>query len=360
MTAAALSADTTTGMCWATQETIAATVNRRSKVVQRAFTVARALGMALEVYRGRELGREERLQLHRDSAGAGHPQRGIPSGWQLAVIPPATARRFSTPHPGRFTCWTRFDHLPLWGQFSTTSHLGHTHLCALAGTTEPASRAQPERRRRRVDPAAWSMAAELVRRLPWLAGERTGRLAPCLHRFATATTAWTAVDVIGALSDQATRTGRNFAALDTATIRTRPVVLLAGLLRTLDEIADYPGPAFAPEPPPSAGLPVLVDHDPAHDQVLTDQPCQRCGARRGRRRDLPIPPIVCDSCWHTFTQQDLLEQTTQTCGHPDCDTGWRTTTGGQAYPCPQCPPSTRLPLQDPTIGGTGSDDEPPF
>lgn len=365
MTAAALAADTATGMCWATQETIAATVNRRAKVVQRAFTIARALGMALEVYRGRELGREERLQLHRDSAGAGHPQRGIPSGWQLAVIPPATAAKFSTPHPGRFTYWSRFDHLPLWGQFSTTSHLGHHHLCALTGTTEPASRARPQRKRARVDPAAWSMAAELLRRLPWLAGERTGRLAPCLHRFATATTPWTALDVIDALGDQATRTGRDFTTLNTATIRTRPVVLLAGLLRTLDEITDYPGPAFAPELPTTAGLPVLVEHptsstDTDHDQLLTGQACHQCGARRGRDRALPLTTVVCDACWHTFTHHTQHTLAAQPCGDIGCDTGWRTTPTGDAYPCQECPPSTRLSSRDHAFGWTGTDQDPPF
>ena len=296
MLSAAYEADTITGMCWASYEAIGAPVNRRHKVVQRAFTVARALGLALEVYRGRELGRDERLQLHRDSGGAGHPQRGIPSGWQLAAVPPTTAARFSTPHPGRFTMWSRFDHLPPWGSFSLTSHVGTHHLCTLTGTTEAASRPGPRQKRVQADPRTRLLAAEMARIVPWLAGESPGRMWPCLNRFATASPAWSAADVLGALRDAATREGRDLAQLDTTTIRTRPAILLAGLLRQLDPVQDYPGPAFA------------------GDQVLTDQLCQVCHTRSGRARDLPITPVVCDSCWSAGEQP--------TCTIPDCHDGW--------------------------------------
>ena len=339
MTAAAIEADTSTGMCWAAYETIGAMINRRRKVVQRAFTVARALGLALEVYRGRELGREERLQLHRDSAGAGHPQRGIPSGWQLAAIPPATAARFSTPHPGRFCMWSTFDHLPLWGSFSPTSHVAITYLCTLTGTTEAATRPQPRRRPNRSDPRARALAAGMVRRVSWLAGERPDRLAPCLSRFATAATPWSAPDVVGMLENQAARAGRRFAELDRAEI-SRPWALLAAMLRTIDPISDYPGPAFLAHPHPIAGLPVLIDYHAPQD--LLNASCEICRQRRGRDRGLAWTPIVCDTCWTDaqdhVSVDEIHHAQQQPCGHPDCDRAGTRTVPSGTLPCPDCPP----------------------
>ncbi len=361
MTAAAIRADTASGSCRASYEAIATAIARGTKQVQRAFVVARHFGLALEVYRARELSPLERREMRQQAGTSKNLQAGTTQIWQLAWVPSATAARFSTPCPGRFTMYVSKVHLLPLGRVRGHHDLTFTHLCALKGTTEPASRARPTRKRRRADPRAVSLAADMVRRLPWLAGESLGRLAPALHRFATANTPWNAIDVIGALGDHATRTGRTLSALDTAVIRTRPAGLLAGLLRGLDEVTDYPGPAFIEELPAIAGLPVLVEHNLDQRPVLTDQRCQRCDLRRGRRRDLPLATVVCDACWHNFASRDLLEQVTRACGHPGCDTGWRTTTTGDAYPCPHCPPATRLPPQNPVTGGwVSTDGEPLF
>ncbi|NYJ76470.1 hypothetical protein [Allobranchiibius huperziae] len=119
--------------------------------------------------------------------------------------------------------------------------------------------------------------------------------------------------MLGALRDAATRNGRELAQLDTAMIRTRPAILLAGLLRHLDPVQDYPGLAFD------------------GDQVLTDQLCHVCHTRSGRARDLPITPVVCDRCWAASEEP--------TCTNPDCQDGWIHVVGEHddlvaARPCP--------------------------
>lgn len=318
MTAAAIKADTRTGMCRASYEAIARDIARGTKQVQRAFTVARHFGLALEVYRARELTPLERKALRAAAGGQRPTQTGTTQIWQLAYIPATTAARFSTVTPGRFTMYLPKVHpLPL-GRVSFFSHLTFTHLCSLTGAAETATRPRHRQRRGRADRRAWSVAAQLVRIVPWLAGERPARLAPCLSRFATASPAWEAVDVLAAMRDHATRSGRDLAGLDTAVLRHQPYVVLAGLLRQLDPVQDYPGTAF-------------------EQPDLTTTVCQICGTRSGRTRDLPLAMLVCDECWNHASQAAPAP-----CPVTGCEDGWVTTTDttGHAHPtqtkCPTC------------------------
>ena len=261
MTAAALHADGRTGELRAEQGTVAADCNREAKTVQRSLAIAAEFGIALELYRGRELGRDERMALAAEFGR--HPQRGIPSVWQLAYIPPLISRRFTrlTRHhagrwiiylgPGNITGDTS-DSLglrppsPVGAAFRVT----HLQLPDLHGQRPAASGRRMDAASPRQSPgkacdlrrkaAAGALAAQMVLQLPWLAGEAVSRLTPCLTRFATANVPWTAADVIAALTDQGLRRGHRLLELDPHQIHTRPAIVLAGLLRDLDVDADHP------------------------------------------------------------------------------------------------------------------------
>lgn len=297
MTAAAIAADGSTGMLWASQHVVAAAVNRQDKVVQRALRVAAACCLATEVYRGRELGKEERLTLVEQHGR--HPQRGIPSGWQLAFIPPRTAARFSTASPGRFCSVQPFVHLPPEGGHGLHTHHIWTTLCAENGEqNDAASRRQQPRLGRRHDPGAYSLARQLIRAVPWLAGERPGRLAGALTRFATCSPAWTAPMIVAEIDTAVRRRGHDPARLTADRIRTRPAVVLAAILRDVHEVADH--------------------HHPTHggwaaaEYVDTRPVCDRDD---------------CDHGWLTTT---------------DPDTGWSTTIwpDGAAHKCPARHPAS--------------------
>jgi len=133
--------------------------------------------------------------------------------------------------------------------------------------------------------------------VPWLANERPGRLAPALQRFATA--GWDADGIILQLRTSARRQGRIFDQLTADRIRTRPAVLLAGLLRDLDPDADHPDP------------PDLRSHPP--------------------------------------------------CNRTDCVHGWIDLPDGTAAKCPDCHPSARTGSLPDAITKQGWDpNEPPF
>lgn len=277
MIAAAIEADTITGVCQKTYAHLAASISRESKVMQRAFAVSRALGLALEVYRGRELSKDERMALV-EQYGT-HPQRGIPEGWQLGLIPDRIAARFSTPRPGCWCWFSRFVHLPPLGGVCSHTYLLTSHLSA-TGEKAAASRRQHRRkRRRRIDPAVDRLAAEVAQNVPWCATESRTRLAPALHRFATAIVPWNGVDVADAIRGVAMRQQRDLAALHPAAIE-RPAALLATLLRDLDPEADHPSAPAFPDTHTVDGLScdghgwiTLLDE---HGRATAAAPCPAC------------------------------------------------------------------------------------
>lgn len=261
MTSAAMHADGGTGELRAEKAVVAADCSREAKTVQRSLAIAAEFGIALELYRGRELGRDERMALAAEFGR--HPQRGIPSVWQLAYIPPTISRRFTRltrHHAGRWIIYlgshaaavaTDSPGLrppsPLGAAFRVTNlqllNL-HGHRPAASGRRKDAASPRPSPRKR-ADPrrraATARLAAQVAAGLPWLAGEPLSRLTPALMRFATANTPWTGADVLAALADQALRRGHRLVDLDPHLIQTRPAVVLAGLLRDLDVEADHPG-----------------------------------------------------------------------------------------------------------------------
>lgn len=245
MTTAAIEADTTTGVCHATYVHLGAAISRGEKQIQRAFAVSRALGLALEVYRGRELSKDERMQLV-EQYGT-HPQRGIPQGWQLGLIPDRIAARFSTPRAGQWCWFSRFVHLPPLGGVCSHTYLLTSHLGAASEKAAASRRQHRPKRKRRIDPATARLAAEVAQNVPWCATESRTRLSPPLHRFATASVPWNGVDVADAIRGVGMRQQLDLATLHPAAVE-RPAALLAKLLRELDPVVDHPSaPAFPVE-----------------------------------------------------------------------------------------------------------------
>lgn len=146
----ALDADSRTGrgIC-RSQVVAAAAVNRSAKVVQRARAVNVRLGLMVELYRGRELTKDERLSLVR--AHRTHGQRGLPNVYAMGVCPMRQRQRIGIPRPGEFAQVITFVHLPPKGGRSLHPHLLETVTIAAAAASdeqEPPPAAQPGRRSR--------------------------------------------------------------------------------------------------------------------------------------------------------------------------------------------------------------------
>lgn len=276
--------------CIVRPDTLASVVGVDERTIQRCNAAARQLGLEVVVMEGRMLNGDERSAIR----AMGSRQRGLAT--EVALTIPAWLRSpvdrvtppKRLPKPKKIT-----------SPGTSVTASGQTRGTALrAGTS---TRRDPDRARVR------SVASELARRLPWLAGEGPGRLGPALRRFVTAELPWTAAQLTAAI----TRISADRGPIHAGMIRTRPAALLAALLRRLDPIDDHPGPDGPMVPPPS-----------------------------------PPPPGPC--------------------GGPDCDGhGWINGVSAFGYrwahPCPNCPPAIRRtdpagPRPSPTTG----DYEPPF
>ena len=301
-------ADTATGELRASQERIADRLGRSPRTVRRALAVARALGLAVEVYRGRDLGLHERRALVEEHGT--HPQRGIPSVWQLGFCPPARRARFSTPRPGRFCSYNGFDHLPPKGASSHSTHLWKlltTTAADAARETEAASPPPKPRRRRPGSALAIELLASPHQR--FILGVSPGRLAGLLAPFQHG--GWRGDDLALVLVDEARR--RKW---DITTPAWAPLAALRILLEHVDPVAD-PSNAWA-------------------------DLCELCYRSPGRRRTLPLGPVsVCPPCWENARHHHEPEP----CQHPGCDHGWITLAEAQdgrhglVRRCPSCGPA---------------------
>lgn len=108
------------------------------------------------------------------------------------------------------------------------------------GGHQPPRTAAPATSARQNHRAAYNLAWQLTKKIPWLRAEQPGRLTPSLTRFATARPGWTAQDVIDALHTLRTRRGLPVGPLTADKIHTRPAVVLAAFLRELDHHDDHP------------------------------------------------------------------------------------------------------------------------
>lgn len=268
-------------------DTLASVLGVTPRAVKYAQLVARRLGVEVVVQTGRMLSWAERMAARR----SGSHQRGLATEVAF-TIPETVHRRLARRHllpadasrrGGRFHPSKRSKTSPQTDLFLHSPD-------AARGEKKEAASPPPRRRgpsRRMI--AGRRLAGDLLRVLPWLAGESPGRLAPALCRFAAADVPWSAADIALALLDLARRRGIT-APLTADRIRTRPAVVLARLLERLDAEADHPSArAF-----------------PTDAEVAALKPCRR---------------MDCD-------------------GH-----GWLSITDGRgrevAARCPDCPPALR-------------------
>jgi hypothetical protein len=278
--------------CVVRPDTLASVMAVSERTVQRCTAAAREMGLEVVVLAGRMLTFPECAYARRH----GSRQRGLST--EAALTFPQVIRRIVdhvTPTRGRRLPG---KDLPLPG--------------VPDGFAEQKGAASPRcehtgRRRTRHKPPGWSLATDLARAVPWLAGEGPARLAPALHRFATCARPWQAADVAAAIAGHTARVGAG--PIRPETIRTRPAALLAAILRQLDPETDHP--ALAEDgfgPTSAAAAPAAPDP---------------CGAEG------------CDHGWITAARAD---------GRP-----------GLA-PCPTCPPGVRSwapPAGDDPAAGAG-------
>lgn len=221
--------------CIVRPDTLASVIGVDERTVQRCNAAARQLGLEVVVQLGRMLTGDERSPIR----AMGSRQRGLAT--EVALTIPAWLRspvdRVTPPKrllkPEKITLGDR--------SIKASGQIRRTALRAGAPKKRDPGRSQLR-----------SMAAELARRLPWLAGEGPARLGPALRRFALAQTPWTAAQLAAAI----TRISADRGPIHAGMIRTRPAALLAALLRRLDPLEDHPGaegPLVPPRPAPVPG-----------------------------------------------------------------------------------------------------------
>jgi len=208
--------------CIVRPDTVASVMGVHKKTVSRCRRVARKLGIQVVIEVGRMLTFAECARARR----AGSCQRGLSTETALTIPSPIACVLLSaTPTRGKATTSKR-----------------HLESPPLENTTTKRTEAAPPPRQPKRPPRtspARSLAADLVKTVPWLHSERPGRLVPALSRFATSHPSWTAQDLIDAIQTIRDRRGL-VTALTEDQIRTRPAVVLAAFLRELDPHDDHP------------------------------------------------------------------------------------------------------------------------
>lgn len=238
--------------CIVRPDTLASVLDVSENTVHRCQRTARRLGLEVVVIPGRMLNVDECTAARR----RGSAQRGLST--EVAFTIPrrhAALVHLVTPTRGR----------------SSSPENRTFNSSPTDGASADKADATPSRPRQRGP--AWHLARQVHDRLPWLATEAPGRCVPPLTRFALAPTPWTAEQILHALADDALRRGITHQ-LRAETIATRPAVVLAGLLRNLDEISDHPdAPAFALRP---CARPDCDGHGWITVDANTVAPCPDC------------------------------------------------------------------------------------
>ena len=246
-------ADTKGRRCIVRPDTIASVLQVDVRTVQNLQAVARHVGLERVIETGRMLTYGEKMKLWWDAIRAGQPpsrQRGLST--EVAFTNPLVRQRnvwITT--PDRVTVsWRKHTHL-------ITTHL--KRVAAASGHDGAASPRRPPKVSPHWHPAARCLAREVLDALPWLGSEGLARLLPCLRRFVTCPDPWSGAQLVDAIDDRRTRLAfggktRSIRHLDPARIRTRPVVLLAALVKDLDPVDDHPG--TTPPAPAETSLPV--------------------------------------------------------------------------------------------------------
>ncbi len=272
--------------CIVRPKVLATVLDVAENTVHRCQRATRALGLEVVVLPGRMLTARECIAARL----RGSSQRGL-----------CTEVAFTVPRRPVYR-----DRLPVDVVTPTSGRASRAKPDGYPPTTKAASgkadATSSRQRRRRVA----QLAGTLVERLPWLYGESLGRCGPALSRFAHAPVPWTAAQIVLVLADGALRRGIT-TQLRPERIVTRPAVVLAGLLRAVDEVADHP------------------DADPFTGES-------------GHRVAVPV-----------------------SCTRADCDGhGWIQVDAATLAKCPQCPSSARRAAANEPHHIATPDDEPPF
>lgn len=232
-----LAADQRTGRDVATaHETVAGHLGMSAKTVQRSRLLLEALGLAVTVVEGRYLTAAERAEASQRHGG--HQVRAastraltMPQGYR----PPA-----SSTDAGAHPASVENVHLPPVREVKNISHLSEISPSrARARTRKPTAtrRAASTNTRGRLEGRAprsievQRVAAELVRRMPWLIGDgrHIGVVCDVLNRAGIVSGEWTASALLDAITRHATASGIQLAPIDD---QRDPLAYLAWLLRS--------------------------------------------------------------------------------------------------------------------------------
>lgn len=230
---AAFADDRTGRDCRPTNERLVELCRVSLSTVQRARRVLKALGLVVELIKGRSvMTRSERIRAWR--RGSSH--RRIAAVFALcsrrdrrpmAVENPSSAaqpvERDTPPSSPKESCSLKLRRALLRGQTEKNDEVA---LRAPSPTSK-------SRQRSSHDPASRRLAEDVRRRLTWLSGVSARRMTPTLHRFAQA--GWTPRDVERAVADVLAARGWRL-----PRSLTQPAAYLAGLLREVDPL-DRPG-----------------------------------------------------------------------------------------------------------------------
>jgi hypothetical protein len=255
-------------------DVVAAVAEMSERHVQRCRAAARDLELLVDVVPGRMLTETECYTARRN----GSPQRGLSTESAFAVPAWLGGKAWSQPcFGGHVTPTSGTPRSPLQVTVPTTSALNRSAKTKVAAPPPQHLQGRsPRKRGRRPSPAcAYGLARALQALVPWLRHEQPGRLAPALTRFANASPAWTARDIVDAIDQVNQRHG--WTSLTSQHVKTRPAAVLAYYLRDLDVHADHPRAdlrAFQAARPDWCGT---CDH---HTRLLEldDGRLQRCPA----------------------------------------------------------------------------------
>lgn len=256
MAAHAQHADDDTGRgCTPTVEHIQTLAKCSERTVQRARAAARELRIGVEVFRGRHLTLDERIEAYE----AGRTHRGWTSVYALGC-PRWLVRHLGLPLSSGYPqvkgarVHRSVDRgTPPVGRSTTKSSYLKKNYSSAHNAEQRAPRAASRRRTRQIErknrfnPAAMALAAELQARIRTLASVHPGRLAPSLCRFALAPQPWTAAELHTVL--ERVLKVRGWTWLSTPD---HPAAYLARLLREIDHI-DQPSAEQANAAPRAAG-----------------------------------------------------------------------------------------------------------
>lgn len=251
--------------CVVRPSTVASVMGMHVDVAKTCRRIARKLGLQVVVLLGRMLTLEESTGARR----RGSRQRGLSTETAL-TIPDVLRSAVDSATPTR-------------GRARPPKTLGRFPFPRGLTADKKEAPSAPHRRKG----AARDLARALTREVAWLARERPRRITPAVTRFAHADPPWTATDLRLGLEDLVLRRGHG--SIRTDRIRTRPAVLLAALLRDLDEVTNHPD---LHTPTPAEQLRCNRD-DCDHGWIVTDPKKQLIHELLGTD---PSPVTRCPDC----------------------------------------------------------------